>query len=42
MRYRELVATKQANMKLTSNVDHLWSIKEIEYGNVMEALVSLK
>jgi hypothetical protein len=41
MRYRDLVSLKHNNMKLTNNVDHLWAIKEVEYGNVREMLDAL-
>ncbi len=42
MRYRELIAAKGNMVKMTSTVDHLWAVKEIEYGNVVEILGTMK
>jgi hypothetical protein len=42
MRYREIVAAKGNVAKLTSTVDHLWAVKEIEYGNIMEVIGSMR
>ena len=36
MKYRELVLQKQNVAKLTTNIDHLWEVKEIEYSNLMK------
>lgn len=42
MRYRELIVAKGNMVKMTSTVDHLWAVKEIEYGNVVEILGTMK
>lgn len=37
-----MIAVKGNMAKLTANVDHLWAVKEIEYGNVMGILETTK
>lgn len=42
MRYRELVAAKGTQIKMGTSVEHLWAVKEIEYGNVWTMLENIK
>ena len=42
MKYREMVARKTQTVKMTSSIDHLWQVKEIEYSNIMNVMESCK
>jgi hypothetical protein len=38
MKYMEMMAKRQNTVRLTAMVEHLWEVKEVEYGNVMQVL----